>query len=149
MANLRDLAQNMRRLAGRVGEIGNERKRFFARTFINDVVRRTPVDTSQALSNWRVAVGATAVLPHIGPIYPGELGSSANASASEAIARAEAQINLARPGQALLLFNSVPYIRRLNEGSSAQAPAGFIEQSLLVARKALQRHKTPEILNGR
>jgi hypothetical protein len=35
------------------------------------------------------------------------------------------------------ITNNLPYIVRLNQGYSAQAPAGYVEQGVLAARRAI------------
>jgi hypothetical protein len=56
-----------------------------------------------------------------------------------AISAAEAAIAANKTADVLVIFNAVPYIRRLNEGSSRQAPAGFIEKAVLAGRLAARR----------
>jgi hypothetical protein len=107
----------------------------------NDVVKRaalaidkavifaTPVDTGRARSNWRAALG--------GP-FTKQLDET---SATGAIGQAESVINGRGPGQTIYISNNVPYIRRLNEGWSAQAPAGFVEDAMLIGRRIVREAK--------
>lgn len=96
----------------------------------------TPVDTSQALSNWQVGVGQQpggAMLP---PFVPGKGGSTRAESAAEAVENAKKSLAGRKQGQVIYLSNVAPYIRRLAyEGWSKQAPPGWIESSVLRARK--------------
>lgn len=100
---------------------------------VRALVNSTPVDTSAALSNWRVGTSAGGAVP---PYYSGLAGSTQGASAAAAIAAADAAIAAAKGANKLVIFNSIGYIRFLNEGSSAQAPAGFIEAGILRGKLA-------------
>ncbi len=76
----------------------------------------TPVDTGHARSNWVPSVA----MPFTG-IAQGEGPHNAGVSAVLAFKLADG---------GLYLSNNVPYVRRLNLGSSRQAPAGFIERAI-------------------
>lgn len=80
----------------------------------------TPVDTGHARASWIPAVGAPNLVQPVG--------------ADETIARhGTAQVLSYKLAQGTLyLSNVAPYIRRLNEGHSKQAPTMFVE--LCVAR---------------
>lgn len=131
MATLRDLARRLNAYADDLDDILYERIARTTLAVVRALVQSTPVDTSKALSNWRVGTAASAAIP---ALYPGQAGSTQGASAEAAIAAAEAAIRSAKGANKLVIFNSVPYIRRLNEGSSLQAPAGFIEAAILLGR---------------
>jgi hypothetical protein len=92
------------------------------------LIMGTPVDKGRARANWQVTVGTPA---------NGETGST---SAQEALDRNKAVIDSYRATseQDLYVQNNVPYIKRLNEGWSAQAPAGFVEKGLMTAARALR-----------
>lgn len=79
------------------------------------VVTETPVDTSQARSNWIVSQDKSINNP-IGIIGP-----------SAAIANGAAAIRAAKPFTELFIVNNMPYIEALNEGSSKQAPSKYID----------------------
>jgi len=87
------------------------------------VTLATPVDTGQARSNWQVGLDRApdSVRPTLGPGTEG---------AQAAIDEARAKIAGSHPGREIHITNNLPYIRRLNEGSSAQAPANFVEEGI-------------------
>lgn len=94
----------------------------------------TPVDTSRALSNWRVNLGSRSdfsVLAH----FPGERGSTYSSSGSMARALARSVLTARIPGQPIYISNAVRYIIYLNDGSSSQAPAGFVQTEVSKGRK--------------
>lgn len=73
-----------------------------------------------ARSNWQIARGsARAIAPA--------------ASEGEAIARGLAIIRSFRADEDAIISNPVPYINRLNDGSSTQAPAGFVNAAISAA----------------
>lgn len=80
----------------------------------------TPVDTGHARASWIPAVGAPNLVEPVG-----KDNSLAQAGAAQVMAYKLAQ-------GTLYLSNVAPYIRRLNQGHSQQAPAMFVE--LAIAR---------------
>lgn len=94
----------------------------------------TPVDTSQALSNWAVSF---SYRPHnfLPPYVEGEYGSSRSASAKATISMAKYALQGRKVGQVVYLSNNAPYIVDLARGSSKQAPSGWVEGSVARARK--------------
>lgn len=114
-----------------------ELTKFVVRRMIEYLVAQTPVDTSKALSNWRVAVGGSSYGAEEIPAYfIGSHGSTQTSSSRAAIDAAVAALRSARAGSPIAIINQAPYIGRLAAGSSTQAPAGWVEGSLLVARYA-------------
>lgn len=101
------------------------------------VVTSTPVDTGRARSNWQVRLGAP-VTEQRDPYTPGTGGATGAANAQAAIAQARAALVAYRGGgQEIYISNPLPYIGRLNEGSSAQAPANFVEAGVQAGIQAV------------
>lgn len=111
-----------------------------ALAIVGDLAYKTPVDTSRALSNWIVTLENPAG-QQIKPHFPGSHGSTQRASAAETLNTAKLVLRNKKPGQAIFITNNLPYIRRLNDGYSAQAPAGFVERAVLVGRKMRKKFK--------
>jgi len=82
-----------------------------------NLVEATPVDTGHARINWTPTVAAPA---------RGEIEGADPGSAVDPVVA----LGPASPGDVMFITNNVPYIRRLNEGSSPQAPAGFVEKAV-------------------
>lgn len=109
---------------------------------VNETVRRvavavnqtitlaTPVDTGRARANWQVSLGA----PELAQRNETDKGGGAT------IARNRSVIDGFQGGK-IYLSNNVPYIGRLNEGWSAQAPAGFVEKAIQSGVRAADRGK--------
>jgi len=98
---------------------------------------RTPVDTSQAVSNWIVSLEKPDYR-FIDPYVPGYLGYTAASSIAAAMMQAENILATKKPGQTIYITNNAPYIRDLNSGTSRQDPGGFVEASALIMRKSLK-----------
>lgn len=128
---LKDLATDMR---GRFALLQAQASQLAingALAVVTDLVQVTPVDTSEALSNWQVTLDEmpTSDLP---PYVPGQKGSTAVASETAAIAAATEVLKAKQPGEVIYITNLTPYIVDLDQGSSQQFPGGFIPRALLV-----------------
>lgn len=141
LADELDTARLMIRLRAR------ELTKYVALRMLEYLVRVTPVDEGVAVSNWRIAVGGSGFGAEPIPAYlPGSKGSTQEANIAAAIEAAKIALKGAQPRKALAIINRVPYIQRLNEGSSSQAPAGFIEEAILVGRNAVKDYNFHERL---
>lgn len=92
------------------------------------LIMATPVDTGRARANWQVSIDT---------VITSELEST---DAQGAIQRNAGVIKGYRNGE-IIVQNNVPYIGRLNAGSSAQAPAGFVEKALQAAARTVAQSK--------
>lgn len=100
------------------------------------VVTATPVDTGRARSNWLVSVGAQ-IEDTIAPYAPGTKGSTAAQNVSQALEQAKGAVSGYRGGSAIYISNNLPYIQRLNDGWSAQAPVNYVEAAVDAAVAAI------------
>ncbi len=73
------------------------------------------------------------------PLVGGDMGEGSNAAA--AMAQGRDVIARAMPEQDIHITNNLDYIVDLNEGSSAQAPAAFVEEAVDAGVKAVNRTK--------
>ncbi len=85
------------------------------------LINKTPVDTGRARGGWLPSVDSPAkgegVLDPTGAYALRRLQSAFKPTGYNAYST-------------LYITNNVPYIGRLNEGSSRQAPANFVEQTV-------------------
>ena len=137
---LLDLAASLEKKAKSIDEATSKLAVDTALTIVGDLAFKTPVDTSQALSNWIVTL-ETPSSDKIKPHFPGEGGSTQKASAAETTNQARKMLAGKKPGQRIFITNNLPYIRRLNDGYSKQAPAGFVERAVLIGRKMRKNFK--------
>ena len=83
----------------------------------------TPVDTGWARSNW---------IPRIGGTYPRPVGSRQEVDhAAQEAGIASVAVGYHLEDGYVTITNNVPYIVPLNAGSSAQAPAGYVQAAIL------------------
>lgn len=102
------------------------------------LVTSTPVDTGRARSNWIVGSGPSTKA--IDAYSKGEGGSTGGDNANAALAQAKAFLD-ANDISVIYISNNLEYIQYLNEGSSAQAPAGFIEAAVQAGIDAVRSMK--------
>jgi hypothetical protein len=130
---LLDLAKSCERRAAAVSTSGNEAKKRKGLAILTYLAHVTPVDTSKALSNWQFGIGEKPSARR-GAFFVGSEGSTAQISTETTINFGKAQLESIKPGEPLYISNLLPYIRRLNDGWSAQHPGGFVEAAALLAR---------------
>lgn len=92
-----------------------------------NLVESTPVDLGWARANWVPAIGA-AFTGNSGAADPDEGSVSAQGARQQAAIAAMTAYKLGRGS--VFISNNVPYISRLNAGSSRQAPAGFVQAAV-------------------
>ncbi len=122
----------VKRIAERARQVetGSSRAVRALSLIINQVIiTETPVDTGHAKANWQVGISE--------PIKS-EIDEEDPAGTST-IERNAAIIRQAPPGKDIILSNNVPYIHKLNEGSSSQAPEQFVQiavgEAIIAAKK--------------
>lgn len=131
---LKDLADDMFKLAASYPLIVSSNMSVeVVKVILADLLARTPADTSTAISNWQIGLDRP-IINTIPAYFPGKDGLTAQASRDAAWRAALSILALKKPGQQLFIGNALPYIRKLNDGSSDQAPAGFIERAELLGR---------------
>jgi hypothetical protein len=110
----------MRNFAQDIPRQVNEIKKETARAILAEIVPATPVLTGAARSNYVTAVGAPS------PVIRDNIDKAGEVSIREG----DAAISGAQPGQPIYINNNLPYIGALNNGSSKQAAAGFVERAV-------------------
>lgn len=106
---------------------------------LTNVVQATPVDTGRARSNWLVGVGEPDTSTR-DTLAQGSKGSSAVEVTQQVIQEGSAALNQGT-APTLYISNNLPYIVPLNQGTSKQAPAGFVEAAVIAAQRAIERIK--------
>lgn len=95
-------------------------------TFLRFVDKATPRDTGRAAGNWYVGINR--------PIRT----TNDNRRSAESLAKGTAKIGSASEMEypTFYVSNNLPYIVKLNEGSSTQAPAKFVDNAFNRAARA-------------
>lgn len=95
-----------------------------------NLIETTPVDTGWARANW---------VPKIGSPRTHTAGTRAAAEDGKIDRGPQADGTFAvlgyKLGPSIFISNNVPYIKKLNAGSSTKAPAAFIQSAILRAVK--------------
>ncbi len=84
------------------------------------VIMRTPVDKGRARANWQVAINSA----------PSGVLDLNDKDGSATISAADAAMTGLKAGDTIYLANNLPYIQKLEDGSSKQAPAGMVALSV-------------------
>lgn len=149
-----DLANEMDALAARIGTVASEAAKSVALTVLTDLVQVTPADVGTAISNWQVTLDAPAE-GILGAYSPSPRGHTVNgtwkhkvdpvatshANVAPTLAYAKTVLASKRPGQVIYITNNLPYIQSLNDGSSEQAPAGFVDRAIILGGSVVSRVK--------
>jgi len=137
MATLGQFARNMRARAKSVTTEVRELKRVVAANVLQGVVTATPIDTGQARYNWNVAFNA--------PDYSTDMtGFRTYMRRTDwALKMSASVMTLARANERDVIYisNALPYIQRLNEGWSSQAPAGYVKIAALIAARSIAERR--------
>jgi hypothetical protein len=96
---------------------------------LRGVVNKTPVDTGRARGNWQTTLGdpATGTLETTDP------------GGNQTIARGSNTVTTADPFSVIWLSNNLPYIERLEDGYSQQAPNGMVSTTVTEIQIQFQR----------
>jgi len=94
----------------------------------------TPVDTGWARANWLPSLASPVNSPAGEPTPSGVLTAGAAQQAGVG-----AVLGYKLPSGPVYVTNNVSYITRLNDGSSKQAPAGFVQKAIQEAITGLTR----------
>lgn len=147
MATLKSLANEMKRLDKKIATAANNIAKDVAVSVLTSLVKNTPVDTSQAISNWQVGLGY-ANYDNIPAYFEGVYGDTESESAAAALAVGKLLIKSKKPGEDLHITNGLDYIELINEGvSSNQWPlrdptkAHFLEKALADGEAKLKKAK--------
>lgn len=131
MAQMRDAKGRFVKLGERIEKNARANAVRMASAILQAVVVGTPVDTSHARANWQVGIGTE----------PTQELAETDVSGQATISKGNDTLKSKKPGDTIHIANNVPYIKRLNEGWSAQAPAGYIEKAINTALQAFRGWK--------
>lgn len=116
------------------GLLGRFTERAIARLSVNvtaELIEATPVDTGWARANWVPAIGSPfdvdAPNDGEGIAVDSRRGDQQRGTASVLAYRLS--------NGPVYISNNVPYITSLNEGSSSQAPAAFVQSAIAAGVK--------------
>lgn len=134
--DLKYLAKRMERYAKNVERNADKTVREVVEAIAPVLVYATPVLTSRARANWQGSINS----PKTDVLFPEpDKPPTVDSGATMGITSLKAAAVSYRPGSTVYLVNNVPYIGRLNRGSSAQAPAGFVLLAVLTGARTIRK----------
>lgn len=118
MSSFSKLAQHLESLAEEAEEHASDVAVEVALAMVHQLAYSTPVDTSEALSNWQISFAPVkaAIPAHT----EGEKGSTKSVSARETVLRAQRALANRAAGQTIYVGNAAPHIQALEYGASPQ-----------------------------
>lgn len=130
MASPKRFEKNIRLLSEKLGRNVSIGVRKAALAADQEFVLRTPVLSGRARANTFIGLDRPS----------DEITDDTDKNGTSSIARARAQINRfdERLHSEIHITNNLPYIRPLDEGSSAQAPEGMSRFAIEAARRVLR-----------
>lgn len=112
------------------------------------LIEVTPILTGQASSNWRFSVVDPALEFYRQTALSGTMFNQSRPADTSGKAKAEARSLLQKDIDSrfniksrMFITNSAPYISRLNDGYSPQAPRMFVEKALFQNLKIFRRRR--------
>lgn len=122
-------AANLNALCQRAGDKAELVVRKTALELQSNMVEPSPVDEGRFKNNWVASIGAVDTTNTHAP----------DKSGAGAIARTVAVLDQWTPGQTIWLVNSMPYAKKLEDGSSTQAPSGVVRLAVQACGDALAK----------
>lgn len=113
---------------GAVEQDLSKKIRTIAIQLLNEVTMRMPVDTGRARANTIVSIGS--------PVY--QVLDSYDKSGGNTIMNGTARLSGLEPYTVVYLQNNLPYIERLEDGYSKQAPVGMFGSAFNSVARANQ-----------
>ena len=102
--------------------------RQLTRNFTVNVFLANPLDTGWSRTNWVPSIGEPAEAPERPAARSIQRAIAARPRQLAALERVTSSYTLNQGN--VFITNNVPYIIQLNQGASAQAPAGFVQMTI-------------------
>lgn len=131
--DLKSFAKKIRKVGQNVQTNATAAVRKLAVRINQVVITETPVNSGRARNNWFATVG-----------LPSEETTDLkryDKTGQTRINKNNAEISTVGEDQSVYISNNLAYIKKLNEGSSAQAPAGFVEAAVTLAQESMKKIK--------
>jgi hypothetical protein len=135
MADLFDLAKQMEEVASNVPMQMAQLKANVAKKMVEYLILNTPVNTTQALSNWQVSWGSPERSTRSAYVE-GKGGETWELSTEEATLQANLVLSSPVQGRDLYITNNIGYIDALNAGKSKQGKF-FVEEAEVLGQDAV------------
>lgn len=130
------LAEYLDDLSKEVSQISSEASKRYVFELMKALIKFSPVDTSQLISNWVVNINAKPdgiLQAH----HKGVRGSTSELSGSKSLFDAINEIKKIKSGNRIYVSNVAPQVVYTNYGTTNQEPQYFIERAMQLAEKAV------------
>lgn len=104
-----------------------------------NLIEDTPVDTGWARANWVPSIGLPIVEGADASTREERQGGVSSRRAQQQTKVAEVATGYTLDRGSVFISNGVPYLVQLNEGTSKQAPAAFVQAAIARAVRSLGR----------
>lgn len=111
--NLATLKNKIKTKVDKIKKRNNEKVKKLALIAMNYLLYNTRVDTSKAVSNWRLSLNRPTTKV-IEPYFPGKKASTATESIDAAYEYALERISKKRPGDKIFITNLVHYLKYID-----------------------------------
>jgi len=134
MSDITGFRKDLNKFAEKIGvQVEVAIKKIALQTFTG-IVKKTPVDKGRARASWVIGVEQIDTSRPFGP----------NTKFTESEATLQAfkelrELSKIKPTSTVFISNSLPYILRLEKGSSKQAPEGMVEVTLAEVGRDIKR----------
>ncbi len=118
---------DMRKATLAIEKASTQTVRATALQLFTQVIERTPVDTGRARGNWRTSINSPAS------------GAIERTDGSAAIGEVSLKAASFTRADTIYLANNLPYIQRLEDGYSGQAPQGMVATSVDAFQRAIDQ----------
>ena len=129
MANFSDFEAQVKKFQQTAKEKAEKQVKRICLKVLQNVVQQTPVLTGCARGNWRINFGNTPIREF--DKETNDPGGNKTISAGSALIMGNAKV-----GERVNICNSAPYIQRLENGYSRQAPSGMVQITVDAIAKA-------------
>lgn len=142
--NSQNFALDIERFAQRVNLRFDVVVRKVSLDILTRIIQRTPVDTGRARANWQVDLDRIPT-GTVESIFEGPKGSRSSLPGTIQQGVVAGVLNRINGQTTVYIANNLPYITRLEEGWSGQAPQGMVAITVaeypLVVKQAVQEAK--------
>jgi len=136
--NYREFSLNWEALAEKAKHSVSDVMRKVTLDLWTGITQRTPVDTGRARANWFVNVGSPSkqldLYPEFKTNFRTVAGKRVRISNNVIPAPQVPDLSKIDGTQDVFISNNLPYIKRLDEGWSQQAPSGMIEGAITAVK---------------
>lgn len=116
----------MKKWAKKQGQKINDTRNSVAIQMYNSVVEKTPIDTGRARGNWHCSKGSP-------------LSAVSERTADSPLSEEVAKISSTSGDDTIYIQNNLPYINRLENGWSGQAPQGMVRLTVQEIKSFIEK----------